>query len=202
MRIRTALAAVGVTAGLTGLAVATGPAVSNIADASATVTSTAATAAPSSSARCDDERWVGPDGINVNGRPDRFDAGNAGGVYLWHGVDGWHLRTTDIAPVAHHYQGTIALSTGGRFTSFSTVRLENGDRVWVDGANVLHYDVTTFRGIDGLNFTVSDCDHAAGAETLRFTMDFNGHEDDPGRIRLGDTQQHPPSATFTATRTV
>lgn len=174
------------------------------------VTSSAVSAAPPSTVpsttpspappRCDDGRWVGPDGINVEGQPDGFDAGDRGAVYLWHGPDGWHIRTTDVTDIAHHYTGTVALSPGARFTSFSTVRLESGDRVWVDGDNILHYDFTTYDHIDGVNFTVSACDGAREHEAIHFDMDYNGHEDDPARIALGDTKQHPASANFVATR--
>ena len=53
-----------------------------------------------------------------------------------------------------------------------------------------------------VNFTVSACDGARQHETMLFTMDINGHEDDPSRIDLGDRKQHPPFATFTVTRSV
>lgn len=156
----------------------------------------AATATSPPAPRCDDGNWRGPDGVNVNGRPDNFDAGDRGAVYLWHGPDGWHLRTTDISDTAHHYTGTIALSAGARFTSFAPTRLENDDRVWVDGENVLHYDFTTYDGIDGVDWTVSACDGARDHEAMRFSMDVNGREDDPSRIDLGDTKQQPDSASF------
>jgi hypothetical protein len=168
----------------------------------ATTTTALATPAPATARRCDDGDWRGPAGINVDGRPDNLDAGDRGAVYLWHGVDGWHLRTTDVTNTAHHYTGTVALSSGARFIAFAPVRLEHDDRVWVDGDNVLHYDFTTYRGIDGLNFTVSACDGARQHETMLFTMDINGHEDDPARIDLGDRKQHPPFATFTVSRAV
>jgi hypothetical protein len=158
-------------------------------------------AAPASP-RCDDGRWQGPGGINVEGQPDGFAAGDRGAVYLWHSTDGWHIRTTDVTNTAHHYTGTVALSAGARFTSFSTVRLESGDRVWVDGDNVLHYDFTTYDHIDGVNFTVSACDASREHESIHFDMDYNGHEDDPTRIALGDTKQHPASANFVVTRSV
>lgn len=138
----------------------------------------------------------------MDGRPDNLDAGDRGAVYLWHGPDGWRIRTTDVTATAHHYTGTIALSAGARFTSFAPHRLERADRVWVDGSNVLHYDFTTYRGIDGVNFTVSACDGARSHETMLFTMDINGREDDPSRIDMGDRKQHPPFATFTVARSV
>jgi hypothetical protein len=152
--------------------------------------------------RCDDGDWRGPGGINVDGRPDGLDAGDRGTVYLWHDASGWHLRTTDVTTTAHSYTGTVALSSGARFTSFATVRLERDDRVWVDGNNILHYAFVTYSGIDGVDFTVSACDGAREHEAMLVTMDINGHEDDPSRIALGDMKQHPPSATFAVTRTV
>ena len=199
MALTTAFAGLAAVAALGGAAA---PAAMTAASASAPAASAGSPATSSGAARCDDGRWMGPDGINVNGRPDRLDAGDRGGVYLWHGVTGWHLRTTDITDTAHHYTGTVALSAGARFTSFSTVRLENGDRVWVDGSNVLHYDFTTYNGIDGVNWTVSACDGARDREAMRISMDVNGREDDPGRIYLGDAKQHPDSATFAVTREV
>ena len=188
-------------------AAAASPASAAAATSSASTTPAASAAAPASTApapsppRCDDGRWVGPGGINVEGQPNGFDAGDRGAVYLWHSSDGWHIRTTDVANTAHHYTGTVALSAGARFTSFSTVQLERTDRVWVDGDNILHYDFTTYDHIDGVNFTVSACDGAREHEAIHFNMDYNGHEDDPSRIALGDTKQHPASANFAVTRT-
>lgn len=196
-----AVAGVGGTAAAGGIAARPAPVAAAAVPTAVLTTATSATGSAPAAA-CSDGDWRGPGGINVNGRPDSLDAGDRGAVYVWHGADGWHVRTTDAINTAHHYTGTIALSAGSRFTSFSTVRLERDDRVWVDGDNVLHYDFTTYAGIDGLNFTVSACDGAATHETMLFTMDVNGHEDDASRIDLGDAKQHPPFATFTVTRTV
>jgi hypothetical protein len=207
MGFTTALAGLAAVAGIGGLAAA-GPALalpaSTAAPVALTVASTSAAPSPSPSpaSLCDDGAWRGPDGVNVEGRPDGLDAGDRGEVYLWHGTDGWHLRTTDISDAAHHYTGTVALSAGATFTSFAPVRLEHGDRVWVDGSNTLHYDFTTFNGIDGVNFTVSACDGARQHEVMAFSMDVNGHEDDASRIALGDAGQHPSTATFAVTRSV
>jgi len=33
-------------------------------------------------------------------------------------------------------------------------------------------------------------------------MDYNGHEDDPVRIALGDSKRHPDAATFEVRRAV
>jgi len=167
-------------------------------------TSTTPPSSSSSSSRdCADGRWIGPDGISLEGRPDRIDAGDRGAVYLWHDASGWHLRTTDSSPGAHYYSGSVAASAGARFTYFAPVRLEkDDDHVWVTGDNVLHYSLTTYRGVDGIDFRVSACGLDRSRESLRFSMDYNGHEDDPSRIDLGDSKRHPDSATFTVSRAV
>lgn len=217
MGLTTALAGLAAVAGIGGVA-ASGPALALPATAAvssttsaapstssggaAAATLTSAPAATSTAPRCDDGDWRGPEGINVDGRPNGLDAGDRGSVYLWHNSDGWHLRTTDVTNAVHHYTGAIALFDGARFTSFASVQLDHGDRVWVDGGNTLHYDFTTFSGIDGVNFTVSACDGARQHEVMGFTMDINGHEDDPSRIDLGANKQHPGSATFAVTRSV
>ena len=159
-------------------------------------------ATPAASPTCADGRWVGPDGTSVQGRPDRIDAGDRGAVYLWHDSTGWHVRTTDASPGAHRYSGSVAASPGARFTAFAPVRNEKDDRFWVTGDNVLHYALTTYRGVDGFNFRVSAClpQVEARKEALRFSMDYNGREDDPARIDLGDSKRHPDSATFEVRR--
>lgn len=157
----------------------------------------ASTAASTSSApHCADGAWRGPDDVNINGRPDSFDAGDNGAAYIWHDSDGWHLRTTDISKDAHHYSGTIAASRGASFLDIRPVQLEKDDRVWVTGDNVLHYSFTTHGGIDGVDFKVSACDGARDHETLRFSLDYNGREMDTARIKLGDHKQHPEHAAF------
>jgi hypothetical protein len=160
--------------------------------------STSASGAGSAS-RCDDGRWIGADGINVTGRPDNLDHGDRGAVYLWHGTDGWHLRTTDASPGAHHYSGTITGSPGVRFLDVQKVRFEHDDHLDVEG-NVFRYSFTTYTGIDGINFRVNACGEDRTHESLTFSMDINGHEDDPARIDLGDRKQHPDSATFNVRR--
>ena len=151
---------------------------------------------------CDDGRWHGPDGINVEGRPDHFDAGDSGAAYLWHDATGWHLRTTDAAEGAHHYTGTIAASPGASFSDLRPVRNERDDHLWVSGGHLLHYDFTTYRGVDGFDFRITACAGDRQHEALRFTMDYNGREQDTARIKLGDRKQHPPAATFTVAREV
>ncbi len=155
---------------------------------------------PAAAARCDDGRWAGPDGVSVEGRPDGFGAGEEGATYIWHDAEGWHLRTTDQTGGAHHYSGTIALSAGASFTEYRLIGAEPDDRLSVDGRGVLHYDLVTYRGLDGFDFRVSACDRDRRHEALGFRVLYDGR---PVAIRvdLGDRVQHPRSADFRVRRT-
>jgi hypothetical protein len=207
--LATLLTGIGGAVGGTAHALAAGSAspVSLSAATSPTTTAPAvqpAAAIPSSALApgCDDGSWIGPDGVNVNGRPDRLDRGDDGAAYIWHGADGWHLRTTDVQNVAHHYTGTIIVSPGASVSSLRPVKLEKDDHVWLTSDNVIHYDLTTYAGVDGFDFRVSACDANRQHETLRFTLDNNGREQDTARIKLGDTKANPPAATFDVRRAV
>ena len=203
---------------LTGVGAAAGGAAYALAAGSATPVSLAAStasapapqpatgSAPSSATtptpRCDDGAWIGPDGIAVDGRPEKLDRGDDGSVYIWHGADGWHLRTTDVQNVAHHYTGTIAVSPGASVTALRPVRLEKDDRVWLTSDNVIHYDLTTYAGVDGFDFRVTACDLNREHEVLHFSLDYDGREQDTSRIELGPEKAHPPFATFDVRRSL
>jgi len=163
----------------------------------------AATAQPATTAtvRCDAGAWTGA--ISPEGRPDNFDAGDAGAVYVWHDGDGWHVRTTDQRPVDHHYTGTIHLQPAvANFADIRTVRDERDDRVSVDGTNTLHYDFHTFASIDGVDFHVTcPAGRHDGRERLAFHTDFDGHPI-ADRVRIGDTKASPKSADFAFVRAV
>lgn len=153
-------------------------------------------------ANCDDGPWKGAGGVNIEGRPESFDAGDRGAMYVWHDGEGWHLRATDVVPTDHHYSGEIRLSRGASFRDFSTVRLDRQDRVWLTGDNVLHYSFDTHSGIDGIDYRVSACDHGRDHEAMVFNLKYNGSDDDISRIRLGHEQEHPRSVPFTVHRNV
>src|SRR5579871_6393390 len=81
----------GVVAGLPSGALTSGSSTSPTTAPAASVA--APSSASASTSGCDtnrDDAW--PD--VANGVPAGFDAGDTGGVYLWHGPDGWHLRVT------------------------------------------------------------------------------------------------------------
>lgn len=149
---------------------------------------------------CDDGKWTGA-GVSVQGRPAGFDAGDIGHTYVWHDGTGWHLRTTDAADGPHHYSGTITASPGVHFSDVAKVRFEPDDHLYVDDHDVLHYDFTTYEGIDGINFRVSACDGDRAHETLGFFLQKQGTDDNPAAIDLGRDDHHPASDPFTVTRT-
>ena len=151
--------------------------------------------------RCDDGPWRVAD-ASVEGAPAGFDAGDVGRTYVWHDSDGWHLRTTDARPGPHHYSGTITTSPGAKFVDVAKVRLEPGDKLFVDDHQVLHYAFTTFDAIDGVNFRVSACDSDRSHEQLTFALQKNDRGDDPALIDLGVHRTHPGTDPFTAHRSV
>jgi hypothetical protein len=183
--------------GIVGLGTAAGAAAFAV-PATPAMSLTAATV--SSPAMCGDGPWIGPNGIDVEGRPN-FDAGDSGAAYIWHDNDGWHLRTTDAVPGSHHYSGTISVSPDATVTSLQPVMLEPNDHVWVT-SKVIHYDFTTQTGIDGFDFTVSSCAGSREHEALEYALDYNGREQDISRIKLGPNQAHPLFATFDVYRSV
>jgi hypothetical protein len=161
------------------------------------VTPAAGVVAAVAGATCDAGAWQ-TGGISVEGRPDRFDAGDRGATYLWHDSSGWHLRTTDQTDKAHVYSGRIALSAGG-FTGVQGVSLERGDRYQVDGRN-LYYRFVTYRGVDGLDFHLAGCSPAA-PEELAFRLRYD-RALDANRVIVGDRGRHPKSDPFTVVRSL
>jgi hypothetical protein len=160
-------------------------------------------AAVAAAPACDTSAWTGA--ISPQGRPDNFDAGDAGAVYIWHDADGWHVRATDQRPTDHHYTGTIRLApTNESFVDIKPVRDEKDDHVYVDGNDILHYDFHTYASIDGVDFRVTCADPRSGSrerERLGFHTEFDGHPISD-RVRIGDTKQSPKSADFGFVRSI
>src|SRR5215472_8979967 len=199
------LAVLAAAAGAVAVAACGGPTTLNLSPAAATRQASTRQASPASTtpaaarARCDAGVWVGA--ISPEGRPDGFDAGDAGAVYVWHDGDGWHVRATDKRATDHHYTGTIRLSRNGNFTDVQPVRDEKDDRVSVDGDDTLHYDFHTFASIDGVDFRVT-CGSQRGADVDRQRLTFHALFDGrpiADRVRIGDSKQSPRAATFAFT---
>jgi hypothetical protein len=150
---------------------------------------------------CDAGTWTGA--VSPEGRPDGFDAGDAGAVYIWHDSDGWHVRATDRRATDHHYTGTVRVAPEGAFVDIRPVRDEKDDRIWVTADNTLHYDFHTFASIDGVDFHVTcpaDRGGRPGHQRLGFHTEFDGHPV-ADRVRIGDGKQSPPTADFFFVRT-
>lgn len=163
----------------------------------ANVVTASSPAQSGTSATCDAGAWTADD-ISLEGRPDRFDAGDRGATYVWHDSSGWHLRATDQTASAHVYSGRIVLSTGS-FKDVQGVALERDDRFYVSG-RTLYYQFVTYKAIDGIDFRVGDCSPAPGQ-----TITFHARRDgalDSGRVIVGDQERHPEHDPFTAIRSL
>ena len=138
-----------------------------------------------------DDEW--PDW--VNGKPAGFDAGDTGGVYLWHDADGFHLRVTHKTDDKVFVGGS--LRTSGAFVDVTGVALEGSDQFAV-GPD--HHEVT-FRfvnhgHVDGLDF------HTRCAPALTMSFRADDHVLPAARIVIGHLDRHPDTDPFTIIRTV
>ena len=174
--------------GVLGVMLAVGIVGSLPAGATATRKPSPATTAASCRLVRDDE-W--PDW--VNGKPAGFDAGDNGGVYLWHDADGFHLRVTHKTDDKAFVAGSI--HTSGALVDVSGVALEGGDQFAV-GPD--HHEVTfrfvNYGHIDGLDF------HTRCAPALTMGFRADGHTLPIGRVVIGHLDGHPDTDPFTIAR--
>jgi hypothetical protein len=206
MQLRILVVGAGALAALTGCGTGTTllarPAAATAAATATPGTATPGTATPGTARSCDAGPWTGA--LDPQGRPDGFDAGDVGAIYIWHDDTGWHLRATDMRPTDHHYTGTVALSPGASFVALRPVRDERDDRVWVEGGNLLHYDFHTHASIDGADFVVScpaEGRERRQRERLLFHTEYDG-QPVADRVRIGDAKAIPRAATFWFVRSV
>jgi hypothetical protein len=136
-----------------------------------------------------DDQW--PDW--VNGQPAGFDAGDSGGVYLWHDTNGFHLRVTHKTDDKAFFAGT--LHTSGAFADVTGVALEGNDHFSV-GPD--HHEITfrfvNYGHVDGLDFHT----RCAPAVTMGFSAD--GHNLPANRVVIGHLDRHPATNPFTIVR--
>jgi len=160
------------------VATTTGPA--------ATTARTAAPAAPGDCSVRDDGEW--PD--SAASRPARLDAGDTGGVYLWHDDAGWHLRVTHKPGDKRVYKGV--LTTSGRFADADAVALERNDQLRVGpSAHVLSFRFVNYGHIDGVDF------HTECAPRMTFSLEADGHQLGTERVLVGHSSTNPTSVPFT-----
>lgn len=156
------------------------------APASAATTTPAPAAATCTPSRVD--HWP----AYTQGRPHGLDAGDRGGVYLWHDTSGWHLRVTHRTDHVRVYTGTIA--TKGEIR-FQRVADERADKAWVSADHhTLRFAFTNFGRIDGVDF------QTACAPSLAMSFRGDGHELAPNRVNIGFFDRHPATVPFVVSR--
>ena len=175
--------AAGTVAATTGVS-----AVANAASGPASAAPTATT-----NTKCDDERdgawpwWT-------QGKPDSFEAGATGGVYMWHDGDGWHVRVTHANDDKTTFTGR--LQTSGAFVGVKPIALEHNDVVSVgSGGHVVTFKFENYGHIDGFDF------HTSCAPAISVSLTRGGHRLPTDRIFIGDHQIHPAGNPFRIHRT-
>jgi hypothetical protein len=145
-------------------------------------------AAPSCTKSGPDDGWP----ALVQGRPDSFDAGDHGGVYLWHDASGWHLRVTHATDDKAAFTGII--STRGTVSNVEPVQLEKNDKLKVGKADhVIAFRFVNYGHIDGVDWT------APCAKAFRFTFKRAGHKL-TDNVFLGDKKTPPKHDPFAVKR--
>ncbi|MCU1589763.1 MAG: hypothetical protein JWP11_1019 [Frankiales bacterium] len=128
----------------------------------------------------------------VMGSPD-LKAGQAGGVYLWHGSNGYALRATHAGSARVVFTGTIVASRS--ISHVTGVRLEKNDGVRLSADHTtLTFRFNNYGFIDGVNFA-ADC-----SKRLKVGIRINGSIGAPNRVKLGKHRASPTSNPFTIER--
>ena len=147
-------------------------------------------ASSSAAERCPGHDGEWPDA--ANGRPKSLDAGDTGGVYMWHDADGWHLRVTHKGHAERIFSGRI--TTPGTISA-QRVRDEKADKVVVGpNGHTLEFRFTNYGAIDGVDF------HTTCAPRLNVSLRSDGAKVPVERIFIGHAGSHPLSDPFTIQR--
>ena len=184
-----AIAALGVLT-IGGLGVGGNAFASTSPQAAKTVASTAAPTVAGSCLKVHDDSWPGW----TQGRPDRFDAGDTGGVYMWHDNDGWHLRVSHATDDKSVFSGRIA--TSGHLVGVRGVALERNDNFKVGpNGHLVTFRFQNYGHVDGLDF------HTTCAPSITFSYSRAGHTLPSERVFVGDHKANPATDPFRITRT-
>ena len=128
----------------------------------------------------------------VMGSPD-VKAGQALGVYLWHGSNGYSLRATHPGSKKVVISGRLNASTG--FSHVTAVRLEKADSLVLSPDHkTLTFRFTNYGYIDGVNFA-ADC-----SRLIRVKIRINDAVASPRQVKLGKHRANPTSNPFTIER--
>ena len=123
----------------------------------------------------------------ATGKPPNL-AGGEGGVWIWRDARSWHLRTTTQGK-QHMFSGTVT-GKGKPITGVQSARVETGDKIRSADGKV-DFDLTTTGQADGFDFSVE------GNACVNFDLTIDGTQA-PHRIMVGQAEQHPQAARFTA----
>ena len=129
----------------------------------------------------------------VQGRPVGINPLTVGGVYMWHDVNGWHIRVTHRTDSLRTFSGQLI--TSGTFANVTAVKLKPGDALAVSpNHHTISFLFTNYGHIDGLNF-MTHC-----APSIRFAFQSDGVTVPPAKIIIGHGSVHPANDPFTITR--
>ena len=130
--------------------------------------------------------------LDPRGRPDEGLTKQERRYYVWHDVDGWHLRSASRG--LNKFEGTVRI-TGAGFTKFRPIGLEtkgSGADQWLlnKERTELRFLINTSTSFDGFDF-----DFGRGATEVEFDLTVGGKKE-PKRIFIGRKAVHPASTTF------
>ena len=130
----------------------------------------------------------------VQGRPAAFDAGDLGGVYLWHDANGWHLRVTHANDDKAVFTGQLV--TSGTFVDVKGVQLEKSDTFTVGPKDhVVTFRFVNYGHMDGIDF------RTCCAPSISFAFQRGGASLPVSRIFVGEDRLNPRHDGFRIYRT-
>jgi hypothetical protein len=128
----------------------------------------------------------------VMGSPD-VRPGQALGVYLWHGSNGYSLRATHPGHQRVVIAGRLSASNG--FSNVTKVRFERADSLSLSADHkTMTFRFTNYGYIDGINFA-ANC-----SKLMRVKIRINEAVASPRQIKLGKRRSNPTSNPFAIER--
>src|SRR4051794_2539208 len=128
----------------------------------------------------------------VMGSPD-VKPGQALGLYLWHGSNGYSLRATHSGTRKVVFTGRLSASNS--FSHVTKVAFEKADSLALSSDHkTMTFRFTNYGRIDGINFA-ADC-----SRLMRVNIRINGSTASPRQIKLGAHRTNPTSNPFTIQR--
>jgi hypothetical protein len=119
--------------------------------------------------------------------------GQALGVYLWHGSNGYSLRATHPGHGKVVIAGRLSASNG--FSHITKVRFERADYLRLSSdRKTMVFRFTNYGYIDGINFA-ANC-----SKLMRVKIRINDVVASPRQIKLGKRRANPTSNPFTIER--